>query len=420
MGGARCGNLGDTGLAGVSRHHLFRTRGAHDHSPVTYIELFFDLVFVFAITQLSRRLLEHLSFDGALETLVLFLAVWWVWIYTSWVTNWLDPDRANVRLMLIALMIGGLALSSALPGAFGDTGLMFALAYVAMQLGRTLYMVWACVGVNRARARNFGRVAFWFALSSPFWIAGALAPTELRIGLWAAALAVEYAGPFQLFRTPWLGRSAISDWDISGGHMAERCALFIIIALGEAVLVTGATFASLTHDVPTWAAFIASFVSSAAMWWIYFDIGAKRGSSMISEAENAGLIARNAYTYLHMPIIAGIVVAAVGDELMLAHPIGHSDLSFVLTAVGGPWLFLIGNQAFKWITAGQKWPPLSHGIGTFLLIGIGVWGYLTHWQPLTIGIAAAAALIATAVWEWMSLHGGWERWTPWLGQLGRR
>jgi low temperature requirement protein LtrA len=404
----------------VSRHHLFRARGAHDHSPVTYIELFFDLVFVFAITQLSHRLLDHLDIAGALETLVLFLAVWWVWIYTSWVTNWLDPDRANVRLMLIALMIGGLALSSALPEAFGKTGLLFALAYVVMQLGRSLYMVWACWGVNAARARNFGRIAFWFALSSPLWIGGAVFGPDLRIGLWVAALAVEYAGPFQLFRTPWLGRSSISDWDISGGHMAERCALFIIIALGEAVLVTGATFAGLPHDLPTWAAFIASFTGSATMWWIYFDIGAKRGSSMISNAHNAGLIARNAYTYLHMPIVAGVVVTAVGDELMLAHPLGHVDIAFVLTAVGGPWLFLIGNQAFKWITSGQKWPPLSHGIGTFLLIGIGIWGYLAHWQPLTIGISATAALIATATWEWFSLHGGWQRWAPWIGQLRRR
>jgi low temperature requirement protein LtrA len=404
----------------MPRPHLFRSRDPHDHSPVTYIELFFDLVFVFAITQLSHRLLDHLTFVGALETLVLFLAVWWVWIYTSWSTNWLDPERGNVRLMLIGLMTGGLVLSSAIPEAFGKTGLMFALAYVVMQLFRTLHMVWASTGVNEARRRNFLRISFWFMLSLPLWLAGAFAEPSLRLALWAGALTIEYSGPFTFFRTPGLGGSSAEDWDISGGHMAERCALFIIIALGEAVLVTGATFAKLTHDAPTWTAFITSFVGSATMWWIYFDVGAKRGSTLIAAADNAGLIARNAYTYLHMPIVAGVIVTAVGDEKMLAHPVGHTDIALVLTAVGGPFLFLIGNQAFKWATAGVKYPPLSHFIGLFLLAGVALGGWYGHWQPLTIGTATTAALILTAIWEWFSLHGGYQRWAPWLGPLFRR
>lgn len=400
----------------MSRQHLFRARDAHGHSPVTYIELFFDLVFVFAITQLSHRLLDHLSIGGAIETLVLFLAVWWVWIYTSWVTNWLDPDRGHVRLMLIAMMIGGLLLSAAIPRAFESTGLLFAIAYVSMQLLRSAYMVWASTGVHDARKRNFMRVCFWFLLALPFWIAGALAEGEARVALWSLAVLVEYAGPYALFRTPGLGRSSPEDWDISGGHMAERCALFIIIALGEAVLVTGATFAELAHDAPTWAAFLTSFIGSATMWWIYFDIGATRGSRMISEADNVGLIARTAYTYLHLPIVGGIIVTAVGDEMMLAHPVGHSDLATVLTIIGGPWLFLFGNQAFKWVTSGAKWPPLSHGLGTFALIAVGVGGWFGHWQPLTLGLAATATLIATALWEWFSLNGGWQRWAPWMGR----
>lgn len=402
---------------GMARPHLFRERDPHDHSPVTYIELFFDLVFVFAITQLSHSLLEHLTVAGALQTLVLFLAVWWVWIYTSWVTNWLDPERSNVRLMLIALMTGGLVLSSAVPHAFAGDGLMFALAYTGMQLLRTLYMVWAAHGVNRARQRNFIRISFYFILSLPLWIAGAFADPSFRLLLWAAALAIEYAGPFTFFRTPGLGSSSSADWDISGAHMAERCALFIIIALGETVLVTGATFAKLEHDVPTWTAFISSFIGSATMWWIYFDIGAKRGSRMISESDNVGLVARNAYTYLHMPIVGGIIVTAVGDEMMLAHPLGHSSGAFMLAAIGGPMLFLIGNQAFKWVTSGTRFPPLSHYVGLGVLVITGVTGWLSHWQPLTIGMAATATLIGTAVWEWFSLNGGYQRWAPWMRPL---
>jgi low temperature requirement protein LtrA len=400
------------------RKALFRNRDAEEGHRVTEIELFFDLVFVFAVTQLSHRLLDHLTPVGALETLVLFAAVWWLWMYTSWGTNWLDPARNLVRTLLIAMMFGTLILSSSIPRAFEGGGVAFAATYVGMQVARTLLIVWAAWGHHPARARNFLRIVFYFILSAPLWLAGALTTDhDLRLALWAGALAIEYAGPWLFFRTPGLGHSSSADWDISGAHMAERCALFIIIALGEAIIVTGATFAKLTPDAATVAAFVTSFLGSAIMWWIYFDTGAKRaGETIDDEATDTGRLARNAYTYLHMPIVAGIVVTAVGDELMLAHPAGHADLAFVLVTCGGPALFLVGNQLFKWMTSALPMPPLSHFIGLLLLLGTGVEGYRSHWQPLSIGIAAAFALLATAVWEWFSLHGGWQRWMPWLGR----
>lgn len=403
-----------------ARHKLFRARDAHDHSPVTYIELFFDLVFVFAITQLSHRLLSHLSLHGVLETLILFLATWWVWIYTSWTTNWLDPERGHVRLMLIAMMLGGLALSSAIPDAFGDTGLLFVGSYGAMQIGRTLYMVWASHGVNVARQRNFLRISVYFLLALPAWIGGALIEGDARLALWALAIAIEYCGPFVFFAFPGLGRSSGSDWDISGGHMAERCALFIIIALGEAVLVTGASYAELPHDAATVSAFVTSFAGSAAMWWIYFDIGARRGSRMISESDNVGFVARNAYTYWHMPIVAGIVVSAVADQMMLSQPGARADLGFALTAIGGAWLFLLGNQSFKFLTAGVKYPPLSHFIGLILLALTALYLWIGGATRLTAGLLVMLCLFVTALWEWLSLNGGWQRWAPWLGPLFSR
>ena len=113
----------------------FRRRG-HGHARVTYAELFFDLIFVFAITQISHGLLHHLSFTGVVETLILFLAVWWVWVYTAWVTNWLDPDREPVRLMIFAMMAVGLLMAVSIPKAVGAAGLVFALAHVGRQIGR--------------------------------------------------------------------------------------------------------------------------------------------------------------------------------------------------------------------------------------------------------------------------------------------
>ncbi len=400
------------------RDNLFRNRDAHGHAPVTNIELFFDLVFVFAITQLSHGLLEHLSWLGALQTLMLLFAVWWVWIFTTWVANWLDPDRANVRLMLILLMLAGLALSSAIPYAFGKNGWLFAAAYCSMQIGRTLYMVWASRGVHDGRARNFTRIAFWHFLSLPLWIGGAMATPEQRLFFWGAALVVDYMGPVTFFPTPFLGRSRGADWDISGAHMAERCALFVIISLGEGVLITGATFAKLPQDGLHWLAFATAFLGSATLWWLYFDTGAKRASERIEAAEQVGLIARNAYTYWHIPIVAGLVVSAVADEMLLMHPYGHIEPEFLAVAIGGSLLFLIGNMGFKKATNDRRLPPFSHMLGSALLIAVGAAAWFLHWQPITLGIAAFAVLVFTAIWEWGSYHGGWQRWAPWLGRFG--
>ena len=399
-----------------SRKRLFRRHDEEDGEIVTNIELFFDLVFVFAVTQLSHRLLSHLTLYGAMETLVLFGAVWWLWIYTSWATNWLDPERVPVRALVLGMMLGGLVMSVALPDAFGQSGAWFAGAYVTMQIVRTLIIAVASRGVDDQRVRNFVRIAFYFALAAPFWIVGVFKADDTRLVLWAVALAIEYAGPFVFFRTPWLGRSSAEDWDISGVHMAERCSLFVIIALGEAILVAGATYSGLKIDGNASIALVTSFVGSVAMWWIYFDTGEKRATKTMDETDDTGRLARNAYTYIHMLIIAGVIVTAVADEMMLTRPLGAAGGGYVLTACGGPMLFLLGNQGFKWMTAGRRLPPLSHIAGIALLGALAIVAWSGILSPVAIGIAASAALVLTALWEWLSLNGGWQRWSPWIGR----
>jgi low temperature requirement protein LtrA len=340
---------------------LLRRRDPHDHARVTYVELFFDLVFVFAVTQLSHALLGHLTPLGVVHAILLMMAVWWVWIYTSWVTNWLDPERTPVRLMLFALMLAGLVLSTSIPQAFGSRGLAFAGAYAFMQVGRCLFMLWALRGNSPGNYRNFLRITAWLSVAGAFWIAGGFAEGGWRLGLWLTALVIEYISPSAGFWTPGLGRSTTADWDISGAHMAERCALFIIIALGESILLTGATFAGLPWTATTVAAFLVAFLGSIAMWWIYFNIGAERASRNIAASGDPGRVARFSYTYLHLPLVAGIIVAAVGDELVLAHPTGHTDAKTAEILIGAPALYLLGNLMFKRTTADS--PALSHIIG---------------------------------------------------------
>jgi low temperature requirement protein LtrA len=384
--------------------HL-RRRGGHDHAQVTNVELFFDLVFVFAVTQLSHGLLAHRTVLGAVETTLLMMAVWWVWIYTSWITNWLDPDRPPVRLMLFALMAAGLVLSASIPEAFAARGMAFAGAYVFMQVGRSVFMLWALRNHDARNYRNFLRITAWLVLAAIFWIAGGLSEGSTRLGLWIAAIAIEYVMPAAGMWTPGLGRSTPDDWKIDGHHLAERCSLFVIIALGESLLMTGATFAEMPWHRSAILAALATFTGSVAMWTVYFNIGAERGSRLIAASTDPGRLARSGYTYLHILIVAGIIVAAVANELALAHPHGPSDRATVLIMLGGPALYLLGATFFKRLSAPNL--PLSHLVGLVLLLLLGI--LARHGTPLLLAAGTALILVLVAVWETVSFRGRYRR-----------
>ena len=304
-----------------ARGALFRPIVPNQHSRVTYAELFFDLVFVFAVTQISHTLLGHFTPLGRLQVTLLFLAVWWVWVYTSWITNWLNPEKTPVRMLLFALMLGGLVLSTSIPKAFDDRGLWFALAYAAMQVGKTVFL-WLSTPPSQSLGAHECDPDYVLAVA----VGGVLDRRRIceRASRGWCCGRLRSASNISRRRCgsgyPRYGASSVADWVVEGGHMAERCAGFIIIALGESIVVTGATFAELTWTTENVAAFVSAFVGTLAMWWIYFHKGAEAGSEQISRSSEPGRLARLAYTYLHMPIVAGIIVTAVADELVLKHP----------------------------------------------------------------------------------------------------
>jgi low temperature requirement protein LtrA len=386
----------------TERGALFRPIVPHQHSRVTYAELLFDLVFVFAVTQISHTLLGRFTPLGALQTTMLLLSVWWVWVYTSWITNWLNPELTPVRVLLFLLMLGGLVLSTSIPQAFESRGLWFATAYAAMQVGRTIFWLLSTPAERIPARRNAVRILVWLSTSAIFWIAGGLAEGHARLALWALALGIEYVSPAVRFWIPKYGASPVADWYVEGGHMAERCAGFIIIALGESIVVTGATFADLTWTADVVAAFLSAFIGALAMWWIYFHRGAEAGSEMISNASEPGRLARLAYTYLHLPIVAGMILSAVADDLVLQHPGGHSDARTVLSAVGGPLVFLVGTILFKRTIRG--WLQPSHGAGIVALCVVG-W-FAGDLSPLMLSIVTTALMIVVAAWESISLRSG--------------
>jgi low temperature requirement protein LtrA len=382
------------------RGRLFRPRIANQHSRVTYAELFFDLVFAYAVTQISHTLLGRFTALGALQTCLLFLSVWWLWVYTAWITNWLDPEKTPVRALLFVLMLGGLLLSTSIPKAFESRGLWFALAYSAMQIGRTIFLLASTVpGLARLNAI---RILVWLSVSGAFWIAGGMAEGNSRLGLWAVALGIEYLSPLARFWIPKYGASSVADWSVEGGHMAERCAGFVIIALGESIVVTGATFADLTWTTENVIAFVSALLGSIAMWWIYFHKGAEAGSEQISKSSEPGRLARLAYTYLHMPIVAGIIVSAVADDLVLADPGGDADYKTMLSAIGGPLLFLVGTILFKHTFRGFL--QLSHGVG-IVALGALYW-FAGELSPLVLSILTTGIMVIVATWESISLGSG--------------
>jgi low temperature requirement protein LtrA len=384
------------------RGALFRVIVPNQHSRVTYAELFFDLVSVYAVTQISHMLLGRFTPLGALQVTLLFLAVWWAWVYTTWVTNWLNPELTPVRILLFLLMLGGLVLSTSIPTAFEGRGLCFAIAYAAMQVGRTLFWLFSTPPERTLVRHNAIRILAWLSVSAIFWLLGGFAEGQSRLWLWGVALTIEYIAPAALFWIPKLGPSSVEAWAVEGGHMAERCAGFIIIALGEAIVVNGATFADLTWTGENVAAFLSAFVGSIAMWWIYFHKGAEAGSELISKSAESGRVARLAYTYLHMLIVGGIILSAVADELVLTHPSGHTDIRTVLSAIGGPLLFLVGTILFKHSIRGFL--QLSHGIG---IIALAVLAWFAHdLSPLWLSLLTTAILIVVAVWESISLRSG--------------
>ena len=389
---------------------LLRDRG-EEQAEVSNLELFFDLVYVFAVTQIALFMREHLGLLGVIEAALLFLAVWWAWMFTAWATNWADPDTVRVRMMIIALMLASLVLAAVLPRAFDSTdhALVFVATYCSIQIGRSLFVVWIMAQERPGGARNMLRAVVWFAAAVPLWLAGAFATYPLwHVALWTGALAIEYAGPIAFFQVPGLGKSGTDDWEISGSHMAERASQFVLIAMGEGIVVTGAAFAGAPPTLTSTCAFVASFVGSVLMWWIYFDFGAERGAEQIAHTDEVGRVARNTYTYLHIPIVASVVATAVADALLMAAPDSVASPALIIAGGGGLVGFLLGLALFKRFSSPHGNLPLSHGIGQLLLIPVIIAAWLAHLSAPMFAVLCDGALFVVALWEWGSFHGGWR------------
>ena len=360
-------------------------RKVEDTGRATFLELFFDVAFVFALRSLSLLLFDKLNWAGAAQTLVLLMAVGAVWSLTARVTDQLDPQRPPVQLMVILTMLGSVVLAAATHTAFGKTGLIFAIVYLAIGIGRNVFLLFLLHGhAMQSLAR---RALIWMVPLGVLWVTGAIVADTARAALWAAATFLTYFGRGLRYPVPKLRRLNGAEMPVGGEYLAERHRQLFIIGLGEVIIVIGQAFRRGGFRFGDTLAFVVLFTTLALIWRIYIFRAGEQLAPAIEGSANPdrfGLLA----TYVHLVMIAGLVVTSVGAELVLAHPFGHPRAAATLTILGGPALFLAGRAVLEY--------AVFRRISRSRLLGLLVLACLVPPMllvpPLPIAIAAAAVL----------------------------
>jgi low temperature requirement protein LtrA len=337
----------------------------------------------------------------------LLVVVWWAWINTTWMANWFEPSSPFVTTVLTGVMLASLLMAAASPDALGDYGMLFAASYVVLQVGRNAAAMSLLARDHRLR-EVFERLLAWSVVSGVLWLAGATLDPDQRLLLWIPALGLDLIAPLAGYWLPGRGTAVTTDWDIEGGHFAERCQLFIIIALGESIVVTGATAAEASLTPTVAVCLVVAFVETVALWWLYFGAPTERSHAALTASDDPGRIARDAYTYVHLPIIAGIIATAAGHDLLIADPDAPQRGVGLAIVLGGPALFLIGEILFQWRTTGRA--SAKRLVAAGLLIGIAP--LAIHVSALVLAVSVTVLLISIAILErrasatpgWASRH----------------
>jgi len=355
---------------------------------VTPLELFFDLVFVFAITQVTRLLATDPTWGGVLRGMLVLAALWWAWNVYAWLTSAADVDEGGVRLAMLTSMAAMLVVALAVPQAFGNNALLFGIAYLVF---RVLHVVLAAIIARTETDRLDALVRFApTAIAGPSLLVVAAAfEGNARIAVWFAALAIDYLGPAVIG----MGRGG---WRIAPEHFAERYGLIILIALGESIIAigVGAGFDLGTAEI---VAAVLGLAVVSALWWLYFDVAAIFARTRLARVRGIeqSELALHAYGYLHLPMIAGIVLFALGLKTTLAHVGDALDTIPAVALCGGTALYLLGHVAFLFRTTGRIFRRRT--IGAIALLAL---------IPAALAIPALAALgLVSAV---CSLVVAWE------------
>ena len=360
-------------------------RPAESEQRVTALELFFDLVFVFAITQVTGFLADNSTWVGLLQGLLLIMALWWAWASYAWLTNWLNPEEGAVRLAMFGSMAAMLIVSLAVPHAFGVDGVIFGVAYFIVRvLDLVLYAI-----SGRGDRELFSailRITPGAVMGPALIVVAGFTEGTTQILIWIVALSIDYL---------WVLIGGGRGWRVSPEHFVERHGLIIIIALGESIVAIGVGAAGVQLDAGTITAALLGVVVAAALWWSYFDWVVYISQARLSETtgEERALLARDLYTYLHLPMVAGIILFALGMKTTLAHVDDPLKIIPAIGLCGGLALYMAAHVAMR-LRIGGGW---GHGRPTatvVLLVLLPVATMVPALAALAMVAAVCVALIA--------------------------
>jgi low temperature requirement protein LtrA len=331
-----------------------------DEERVTALELFFDLVFVVAITECTSLMADHPSWGGLLKGVLVLGVLWWSWVGYAWLTSTVNPEEGSVRLVMFAAMAAALVAALCVPHVFDDTALLFACAYAVVRVAHIgLYMV-ASRGDGNLR-HSVTALGLSTAVGVSLLVVASATDGALQVGLWALALVLDAAGPFFF---------GVEGWRLVPGHFAERHGLIVLIAIGESMvaLTVGAQHGV---DAGVVAAAVVGVAVAAGLWWLYFDVVAlfaARHLAGTAEGRERNAVARDSYSYLHYPMIAGIVLLALGTKKTLAHVGDELTAPTAAALLGGGALYLLAHIAFRLRNVGTLSRPRAVGAAVLLAL----------------------------------------------------
>ncbi|GIG91495.1 low temperature requirement protein A [Plantactinospora endophytica] len=362
----------------------------HPEAPkrATLLELLLDVVYVAALALLSMRLAEAVTWTAAAEILVLLMGIWWVWSITALLTDFYNPDEPKIQIIVGWAMLGSIVLTASIPQAFSALGWLFAGMYVAIHLVRGIVLV-AVLRRHQAQARA-ARFLCWFTLSGTFWMAGAFLPASTRLVLWGIALVIDYVGAALRYPTPWLGRVPLAQYDKASEHLGERYQQFVILALGDIILVPLLLSGRTGLNAERMGILLLAFATLLLLWQIYvYRAGALLQAAI---AEGPGRATRWA-PYTHLLMVAGVVSTATGFELLVSETRNAAGLDLVAVVVGGPTLFLIGRTVFEYELFGTfAWSRLG-----WLVVLVGTAPAFLSLVPVAVAGFTGAVLLGVAM-----------------------
>jgi low temperature requirement protein LtrA len=309
---------------------------------VTPLELFFDLVFVLAITQCTALMAVHGTWGELGRGLLVLGLLWWSWVGYAWLTSVVNPEEGAVRFAMFAAMAALLVVSLCVPQAFGDSRMLFAVAYAGVRFGQIALLMLASRDEPQLRQSTLG-LAVGTSIGAGLLIFGALFDDDaIQAAIWTFALALDMLEPY-LFGS--------EGWQLHPSHFAERHGLIIIIALGESIVAIGVGAHDTQVDAGVVAAAALGIAVAGALWWLYFDIVALVAERRLTRAKpgsEQNEIARDSFSYLHFPMVAGIVLLALGMKKTLGDVDHHLKAVPALAMLGGTALYLLAHVAFRW------------------------------------------------------------------------